>query len=375
MPNTMKRSCLLSILFIAIVAFSCCQESNKYTITANFFGTGKFEGDKVYLLTVKGGIIVDSAVINNQSFVFEGVVPDTSVLRFVKIQGNYRPSLVFLEKGNIRLDLDTVNSIFNVAGTATNTSFQVFRDSVDRKFTESYRFYEQRQALRKEGKMSPEKNRELQDEQKADLNELEDYVCDFIKTHASNNLGEYVFNGYTNFFEDFEKLSELLPLFSEDYKQTDDYKKNEAWINARITTAEGKQFLDVKGQDLNGQEVSLSDYVGKGKVVLVDFWASWCSPCRKNMPELRELRKKYKNLEIVGISLDDNKDNWERASEYEKIDWPQFSNLKGWDEPASRVYGVRGIPHIALIDKDGTIVSRAILHSEALKYKIEELLD
>ena len=121
--------------------------------------------------------------------------------------------------------------------------------------------------------------------------------------------------------------------------------------------------------------VKLSDYAGKGKLVLVDFWASWCGPCRREMPNLVELYKQYKNknFEIVGVSLDQNGDSWKAAIKQLNITWPQMSDLKYWECEGAQLYAVSSIPHVVLIDGEGTIVARG-LHGEELQQKVAELL-
>ena len=119
----------------------------------------------------------------------------------------------------------------------------------------------------------------------------------------------------------------------------------------------------------------MSDYAGKGKVVLVDFWASWCGPCRREMPNLVEAYAKYKgkNFEIVGVSLDQNADSWKEAIKTLKMTWPQMSDLKYWNSEGAQLYAVNSIPHTMLIDGEGTIIARG-LHGEELQTKIAEAL-
>ena len=120
----------------------------------------------------------------------------------------------------------------------------------------------------------------------------------------------------------------------------------------------------------------MSDYAGKGKVVLVDFWASWCGPCRQEMPNVVKVYNQYKDkgFEIVGVSLDQTEEAWKKGIADLGITWPQMSDLKYWQCEAAAIYGVNAIPHTVLIDKDGTIIERN-LRGEKLYERIAELLD
>ena len=110
-------------------------------------------------------------------------------------------------------------------------------------------------------------------------------------------------------------------------------------------------------------------------VVLVDFWASWCGPCRREMPNLVEAYKKYRNkgFEIVGVSLDRDAEAWKNGIEKLDITWPQMSDLKYWDCEGAKLYAVSSIPHTVLIDGEGVILARG-LHGEELQEQIAEAL-
>lgn len=202
-----------------------------------------------------------------------------------------------------------------------------------------------------------------------------DYVR-YFENNINDTTAQRIFGeAKWNLRLDIDRLQAILEKAGGAFKSTELYQKTAERVYNVQSSTPGHLFKDIVAQSPDGKEIKLSDYAGKGKYVLVDFWASWCPPCRAEMPLLVELYKKYKgkNFEIVGYSLDRNEADWKKGLTDLKMTWPQMSHCAFWESPGVSLYAVEGIPCTFLIDPQGIIIERG-LRGEALAAKLAEVL-
>lgn len=157
-----------------------------------------------------------------------------------------------------------------------------------------------------------------------------------------------------------------------DLPELAEMRKQVAKVATKVT---GAELVDFELPDEVGVKHRLSEYIGHGHYVLVDFWASWCGPCRQEMPNVHAAYERFheRGFDILGLSLDNNREAWLKAVAELGMTWPQLSDLKGWKSLAAQMYDVRAIPFTLLFDPEGKVVE-ANLRGEALGKKLEELI-
>lgn len=370
----MKKSLLTLSLMLLTAASGFAQSTCKVLGTTPDIA----DGETILLNTyANGGRLLDSTIVEGGKFEFtipatKELMENTVLLIHARSQREWASTQIFVEPDatlKATLSYDHYNN--KVYGSPLNFINNIYNEKVK---TFSDKIIPLREASNNEA-LSEDERKEIEKQADAILKELRVYQQEFAYQNIDNALGFGIFTNYASMFDkDFvgKVLAELPSKWNDDARTIK--LRNAKAVEAK--TAEGQPFTDFTMPDPKGKDVSLSQFIKKNKLTLVDFWASWCGPCRKAIPGVKALYEKYRKqgFGVVGVSFDSKKEAWVKAIKDLDIPWPQMSDLKGWDCAASDLYNIKAIPFTLLVTKDGTIVARNIDGEELLEQRIQEYL-
>ena len=390
----MKRF-IIAILILAPITLMA--QSGFFKLTGKI---GKLDPPaKVYLVySGTRGLIHDSMSIHNGQFKFKGSINDPTAGVLYINQGGWgrtNPTnerfTIYLENGNIQITSPDYLSNAIVTGSKLNDEFRkhllVLKPFDDRHDALLSGFNSLPVAKRKDAAVLAE-YRKLSAQ--LDSERYQEYY-NFIKTHTNSYLGLESLRTYGRKYPDYAVLVLLFNALSNEVRSTINGRAYGAFLQKQINNQENSsvyaaKLINAKGEenyksalpftqnDPDGKPISLSDF--KGKYLLVDFWASWCGPCRRENPNVVKAYSAYhaKGFEILGVSLDKEKSAWKKAIKDDNLSWKHVSDLMGWDNAVGRQYGIQSIPANILIDPNGKIIAKD-LRGVALEKKLAEIFN
>lgn len=292
--------------------------------------------------------VLDSAKVQNAVYRFEGEAPDTLSVYVVRFLPNpadphqfdpYSPC-VLIEPGTIQVKSDPDGMDIHQSGTAHNDDYN---------------------------RLVLEPNRQMRARHDVLTRECFDTLMisnsAFVRTLAGTPAIEYFFYQYPlDRFPEADRsfiLSQIRPelLRREEVRDSIRNAREQYFQESKKALHLGAHYRDIAGITPEGDSIRLSQLVQLGHVTLLDFWASWCGPCRQAIPKFKELYQKYhdKGFDVISVSLDTDGKAWHNAMNKEQMPWPQFSELKGWNGTITQDYGIQAIPYIILLDRHGDI--------------------
>ena len=375
----MKKVILL--VFGMLVLASCGNKTSKKDTNATIDGTAMgMDKTSVKLITYKGTKpeTIDSVMMKEGHFKLAEKVEKPELV-FLRVKGIPSDLPLILEpNSNIKVDLDKTHiRKSSVISQGLNKKFYDYLDQIKM-------FRDKQEKLAKLYQSSANKGTEaertnLLNQYYATDDDRHAFDYKFIEQNKDNIVGGLVYEAtaYDRAEPDFNKLAKLYDSFSKEVKEMPNVKNAYKNVKAKAAVSVGSKAPDFSAPTPDGKMLSLKDAMGK--VTVIDFWASWCRPCRAENPYVKEIYKKShpKGLNIIGVSLDKpgNKDAWLKAIKDDGMTWYQVSNLKYWQDPIARkLYQVESIPQTFILDKNGVIRAKN-LRRDRLEAKIKELLD
>jgi peroxiredoxin len=320
-------------------------------------------------------IILDSAALKGDgSFDLETRGKEESLYQ-LRLQGKVVPFAFFIndaEKINVAADLNNTTQPYTVKNSPATEALLRFDQTSYQKGMQLFSEGSKVDSLQKAGAPDSLVAGAYQRVQ-VTANELKAFAQDFVTQSKSPILTLYAVSSYQNTVSNLGikgfSRTELAEIINNAVQK---FPQHKALQNVQKSLPSNKA-QDFTQPDVNGNPVSLSQF--KGKYVLVDFWASWCGPCRKDNPNVVKAYNEFKekNFTILGVSLDQNKDAWQKAIQQDGLTWTQVSDLKFWENTAAVLYGVQAIPYNVLIDPDGNIVAED-LHGEEIAQTLRKVI-
>ena len=369
LTNTLSKAHTL-LGAVALTALMAACQFKGYQISGTVEGLS--DGDTLFLTSdLQTGEPIDTIIVNDGKFALSGQADSTMLCMIYSAAQNEINTPFFVEPGTITIHLSDKPGGSTVGGTPCNKEWQTLNDSVMVIGREINRIAEHIY-----GNNLPEAEQQKGMSQLEQLNQrFTACVVKAAECNTDNEFGYFLLTYYPEEIIDNATRSRLLKKLSAEMRQRPAVKQIEEELAAAEKTAEGATISDFSQSTPDGETLSIMSEVAKHRLTVIDFWASWCGPCRQEMPLMISLYNDLKDrgLGIVGISLDNDRDAWLSATQKLGIQWPQMSDLQGWDNAAAKLFNITSIPHTIVVDQQGRILRRGLRGDELRQFVEAEL--
>lgn len=360
---------ILGVIMLFIAACQTPQPADNFTIEGS--AEGFADGDTLYLTNdINSGIPFDMMVVENGKFNFSG---QADMPQMCMVYSSKRADWVipfFIEPGNIQMQL-SADGESRISGTQKNEDLQAINDSIQKYDDNVYNIINN---LYENGgtKTEHEEANRLSQEETERLN---DYLMRTAQRNIDNELGYYILT-LDESAQLAEKRLDLIRQMPEQFKSRPEIIEIEKELN---TVTESRtlpeQITDVILTRPDETSTTLAEEVSRNRVTVIHFWASWCAPYLRELPEIKRLYRRYSEdgLGMIGLSLDNDERAWRNAIEKHGLTWTQLSDMKGWESGMTEAFQVDGLPYFVIADRTGKILATGTSKEELVQV-IEEAL-
>ena len=363
----------IAALLVALYACTPSEKHDGYEINLTITDAPDSIMASLYHTVDDNQEVIDSTIMINGNATLSGTLIGSPERYSLKFDGQPRTISLFLENSNINVTahIDSLRQA-EVSGSMLNDRYASLVESqgdIRERMQPLWPAYSEAQENNDKAKIA-----EIDSSYEVLDGELTDLSRSFIGDNADNILGPYQATRVYYYDDYLDELDSVLGLFDPSLASTnyvtDLQSRVSKWGKLRI----GMEAPGFSQTDSTGTQITLADL--RGKYVLIDFWAAWCGPCRRENPNIVDAYNMYneKGFDILGVSLDDTKDRWIKAIAKDGLKWNHVSDLNGWQNEVSQSYGIKAIPYSLLIDPEGNIIGKN-LRGEKLHEALAEALD